>query len=121
MLGSTGKGQQVRQNLWVVCLQLFQKERGQLFSLNTWDAALGDPGTWNSTCAPGEALALEPSIPSGAHRSREHALAGQESSRHAFLCSVYLVRGTGRAEDFQTGLFLSHVSQGQSLYLNLAI
>lgn len=69
-------------------LQLFPKERGQLFSLNTWDAALGDPGTWNSTCAPGEALALEPSIPSGAHRSREHALAGQgeQQARFPVLC-----------------------------------
>lgn len=69
-------------------LQLFQMERGQLFSLNTWDAALGDPGTWNSTCAPCEALALELLIPSGAHRSREHALAGQgeQQARFPVLC-----------------------------------
>lgn len=32
---------------------------------------------------------------------------GKESGRHAFLCSVYLVRVTGRAEDFQTGLSVS--------------
>lgn len=60
MLGCTGKSQQVRpssdfhstENLWVVCLlnSSFGSSRwkgGQLFSLNTWDTALGDPGTWN--------------------------------------------------------------------------